>query len=89
MRVTDKANEAILGIINRAKLNPQNTYFEIKLLENGAVGIGFNNKLEGVLHEYGDLKTAISFDIDMNGVVIDYGVIGDDKGIMFLKESGK
>jgi hypothetical protein len=86
MHVTEQAVEAIVNIMKRQELDPKNVYFEIKLLPNGAVGIGFTYNREGIFREFGELKTLVSTDIDMNGVIIDCGQTGDREGILFLKE---
>ena len=89
MKITETAIQAVLDIMKNQKLDPQEVYFEIKLLPNGAVGIGFNRDIDGQIREFGELKTVISPKIDMEGVVVDFGETNGKKGLLFFNEGAQ
>jgi hypothetical protein len=84
MKLTDSAAEAILGVMKRRKLDPKKIVFEFRLLENGAVGIGFNQERQGQAQQYGDLTVMIGYGVDMGNTIVDFGEVKGKKGIIFL-----
>lgn len=86
MKITDTAVEAILDVMDRKQLDPNRIFFEMKILPNGAVGIGFSQECGGEIQQFGRLSAIIDKQIDADGVVIDFGEVNGKKGIIFLKE---
>lgn len=83
MQLTDSAAHAILEVIKKHGMNPENTFFEVKLLSNGALGIGFSRNPEGISFQQGSLKVSVDYRISNEKIIIDYGQVGDKKGIIF------
>lgn len=86
MRFTESAANAILNVMNSKGLDPKQFVFEISVRDNGAVGIGFTRERAGTAHQYGDLVVMVGHDVDMDGVVVDFGEVNGRQGIAFLKE---
>lgn len=86
MKFTESAITAILEVMRKRGLDPKKFVFDISIRENGSVGIGFTKDRAGVANQYGDLTVMIGHNIDMNGVVVDFGEINGRKGIIFLPE---
>jgi len=86
MRFTESATTAILETMRNRGLDPKEFVFDVSIRENGAVGIGFTKDRAGVASQYGDLTVMIGHNIDMEGVVVDFGEVDGRRGIIFLSE---
>ena len=83
MKLTDSARNAIVNVMLKQELDPQVWYLEFRVLENGAIGLGFT---QGALQqdlEFGDLRLTIQDRIDTDGVVVDYGEFEGRPGLFF------
>ena len=87
MKLTDPARDAILQVMQRQELDPQIWYLEFRLLENGAIGLGFTQAQSAQVLEFGDLKLTVDEIIDTEGVVVDYGKMGEKDGLFFGPET--
>jgi hypothetical protein len=85
MKLTDSAVNAILGVMNRRRLDPKKVVFEFHLLDNGGVGIGFTKDRQGESQQYGDLTVMIGNGVNMGDTVIDFGEVNGRTGIIFLE----
>ena len=83
MKITNAAAKAILAVMVKKKLNPEQVAFELKL-SNGVIGIGFNREMIGKKQQFGKLTVIIDQRIDSEGITIDFAEIGGRKGIIFL-----
>ena len=86
MRITEYAVGAILAVMEKEKLDPEGVYFGIKQMDNGALGIGFTQEPEGRVMEFEQLKVTIANNINVEGVVVDFGEIDGKRGLVFLSE---
>jgi hypothetical protein len=87
MKLTDPAKDAILEVMQRQGLDPEQWYLEFRLLENGAIGLGFTRSSAEQVLEFGDLKLTIDEVIDTKGVMVDYGEMEGKKGLYFGPET--
>jgi len=86
MKLTNSARDAILHVLKSRDMDPANWYMEFKLLDNGAVGLGFTNRTAGEVLTFGELRLTIDGMIDTEGVVLDYGEVGGRQGLLFATE---
>lgn len=87
MKITDAARDMILRTMRSKGLNPKNWYFELKLLENGGIGIGFNKDLaKAYVMQTGELSVAIDTNLDTTGIMVDLGRFEDKQGLVFVGE---
>lgn len=88
MKITDKARDAILGVLSKNKMDTSVWYLEIRLLKNGALGMGFVRELENmVCVRCGDLQLAIDPDLDTEGVLVDFGESSGKQGLLFMPDT--
>lgn len=86
MKLTDPARDAILDIMRRQELDPQQWYLEFRELENGAIGLGFTQQALQQVLTFGELRLTIDEVIDSGGVLVDYGEFEGKNGIFFSAE---
>ena len=86
MKLTDPARDAILEVMQRQGLDPQIWYLEFRILENGAIGLGFTQQCAEQILEFGDLKLTIDQVIDTEGVQVGYGHFQGKDGLFFGAE---
>ena len=86
MRFTESAINVILEIMKKRGLDPNIFVFDVSIRENGSVGIGFTKDRAGKALQYGDLTVMIGHNIDMDGVVVDFGEVNKRRGIVFVTE---
>lgn len=83
MKLTDSAKNAIINVMQKQELDPQIWYLEFRILENGAIGLGFTQEALQQVLEFGDLRLTIQNMIDTEGVVVDFGELEDRQGLFF------
>lgn len=86
MKITDNAVASLIAILEKAGLDPATTYFEFRMLPDNSVGLGFNKFKMGNRLTFGRLNVCVDPRVDMTGMVIDYGKIGDREGLIFTGE---
>lgn len=85
MKITDSAQEALLNVMKAKAMDPKVWCFEVKILENGGVGIGFTKELIGPTVKFGELTVAVDANVDTTGIVVDFVETDDGKkGIVFM-----
>lgn len=87
MKLTEPAVEAILGVMRSKDLDPNQFSLELRVLENGALGMGFSKDAQGKTTKLGDLTVVVDDVIDSDGVVIDFVEMDGKKGLAFLAEN--
>jgi hypothetical protein len=85
MKFTDTAIAAVLEVMKKRRLDPQKFYFEFCLLQNGAVGMGFTDRKLGTTFRFGELNVIIDQRANVDNMTVDYGEVGDRKGLIFLE----
>lgn len=85
MRITEAAVEAILNIMNKKGLDPENYYFQVGVFE-GNLGINFTNQALGELRRYGRLGVVVSGGVTAESMEIDYGLNNGRYGLIFKGE---
>jgi hypothetical protein len=83
MNLTESAVAAIVAVMNKKGLDPKEWFLEFRLLNNGAIGIGFTKTALKESYSFGELRLTIDGVIDTEGVIIDYGEFDDRKGLVF------
>ena len=87
MKITNSAQEALLNVMYSKALDPKVWCFEIKVLDNGGIGIGFTKELTVPITKYGDLTVAIDTQLDTTDMMIDFVEANNGKkGIVFMGE---
>ena len=91
MKITDKAAQAILGVMFKKGLDPKTFFLEIGLFSNamgksGKFGMAFTQDKDGQLLQFGQLTVIVNHDIDTTGVVIDFGEVNGRFGLIFSGE---
>lgn len=86
MKLTNEASDTVLKVMNDKGLDPQEWFLEFRLLENGAIGIGFTKTQLRKVLDFGKLRLTIDGVIDTEGVVIDYGEHEGRKGLFFMAD---
>jgi hypothetical protein len=84
MKITPIAVKSLLEIMDARGLNTKEWCLEIRILDNGVVGIGFNKVERDFI--FGDLGIAIDERVDTEGLLIDLGEIDGKKGLIFSSE---
>ena len=87
MKFTKPAVDAILNVMQSKDLDPSQFSLELRVLENGALGMGFSKDAQGKTTELGDLTVVVDDVIDSDGVLIDFIEMDGKKGLAFLVEN--
>ena len=85
MKLTESAVAAILNVMKKRRLDPNQVVFEFHLLDNGGVGIGFTRDRQGVSQQYGDLTVMVGNGVNMGNTTVDFGEIKGRMGLIFLE----
>ena len=72
MKITQNAIDFILNLMKSNELDPSKINFEIRKMF-GKVGIGFNKDKMGKRHQFGELSVVVDYDVDLEGVCIEFG----------------
>ena len=86
MKLTNSAIDAILHVMKSREMNPADWYLEFKLLNNGAVGLGFTKQAAQQILTFGELRLTVDGMIDTQGVVLDYSEVNGKQGLLFAAE---
>lgn len=86
MKLTDSARNAIIDVMENKRLSPKEWYLEFRILENGAIGLGFTKERLPQVIEFGLLRLTIEEVIDTEGVLVDFGEIDGRQGLLFGSE---
>jgi len=87
MNLTETARDAIIEVMKKKNLDPQEWYLEFRIVDNGAIGLGFTKKALRQILEFGELRLTIDGVIDTEGVVVDYGENDGRKGLFFIADA--
>jgi hypothetical protein len=85
MKFTDSAVTTVLDIMKKRSLDPKKVFFEFRLLQNGAIGMGFSWDRLGKLFQFGELNVIIDPRINVDEMTVDYGEVSGRKGLIFLE----
>jgi len=85
MKITDSAQDAVLKVMRSKQLDPHSWYFELRLLENGAIGIGFTKTILNTdsVQKFGELSFIIGQNLDTDGMLIDFTEYNGKWGLVF------
>jgi hypothetical protein len=85
MKVTDSAQDAILKVMRSKQMEPKSWFFELRLLTNGAIGIGFAREIQNTdsISTFGELSFLVDQNLDTTGMLIDFKEIDGKKGLVF------
>jgi len=87
MKLTEPAVETILNAMRSKDLDPSQFSLELRILDNGAMGMGFSKDAQGKTSQLGDLTVVVDDVIDSDGVVIDLAEVDGKMGLVFLAEN--
>lgn len=87
MNLTEPARDAIIDVMKKKELDTNEWFLEFRIVDNGAIGIGFTKTSLRQILKFGELRLTIDEVIDTEGIVVDYGENDGRKGLFFMASS--
>lgn len=89
MNLTEAARDAIIDVMKKKDLDTKEWFLEFRIIDNGAIGLGFTRTPMRKVLEFGELHLTVDGVIDTEGVVVDYGNNDGRKGLFFMSSDDK
>lgn len=66
-------------------MEPKSWFFELRLLTNGAIGIGFAKEIHNTdsIQTFGELSFLVDQNLDTEGMLIDFTEYNGKQGLIF------
>lgn len=87
MNLTEAARDAIIGVMKKKDLDTKEWFLEFRIVNNGAIGLGFTKTPLRQVLEFGELNLTVDEVIDTEGMMVDYGENDGRKGLFFIADA--